>query len=531
MKKEYLCPALAAALAFVALVPFMPSVHAIPFRDSGVFQYIGWRMLNGEVPYRDVWDHKPPLIFFVNALGLALGGGSRWGVWAIELASLVGANLIAFYLMRKAWGPFPALFGTCCAALATVVVFDGGNMTEEYALPLNFALLALYRKSETEGQRPGLVMAMGALTAAAFLLKLNMIGVGFSVCLCLAIGRIRAGRWRDLGSGIFFFALGAIIVLGACVAYFAHNDALQDLWETAIVYNFAYAEVTWTERIASARQGLRLMLRAGILAPAALGFVAACISLVRRSRLKDYQLDPLLPVLLLNLPVEIFLSSTTGRSYPHYYFAWIPALALLSAYFVSVLLQRSENGESLIPTLTSSRIRAICVGILCVFALYPARHWVNWIVKAREHHKGDLTQNELVVFLKQNTREEESFLMWGAEASMNLTLRRRAPTRFVYQYALFAPYHPDTGVLDVFLTDLEDDPPKYIVDASLGNKKVPPLDTKRYRDWKGHRDHPPLREGFDEVRDTILERYERVDSKVGRRGAWDIYALRGQPPE
>jgi len=29
----------------------------------------------------DVWDHKPPLIYFVDALGLSLTPNSLWGVW------------------------------------------------------------------------------------------------------------------------------------------------------------------------------------------------------------------------------------------------------------------------------------------------------------------------------------------------------------------------------------------------------------------------------------------------------------------
>jgi uncharacterized membrane protein len=44
----------------IVLLPINPLNIVQPARDSGVFLYIGWRMLHGDIPYLDVWDHKPP---------------------------------------------------------------------------------------------------------------------------------------------------------------------------------------------------------------------------------------------------------------------------------------------------------------------------------------------------------------------------------------------------------------------------------------------------------------------------------------
>ena len=37
-------------------------------RDSSVFLYVARRIQDGGVPYRDVWDHKPPLIYLIGLL-------------------------------------------------------------------------------------------------------------------------------------------------------------------------------------------------------------------------------------------------------------------------------------------------------------------------------------------------------------------------------------------------------------------------------------------------------------------------------
>ena len=78
------------------LIPNAPMCQGIPGRDSGVFLYMGWQILRGRIPYRDVWDHKPPAIYYIDALGLFVGKGSRWGVWILEYLSLCVAMVLGF---------------------------------------------------------------------------------------------------------------------------------------------------------------------------------------------------------------------------------------------------------------------------------------------------------------------------------------------------------------------------------------------------------------------------------------------------
>lgn len=42
--------------------------------DSAQFQTIGMAWASGKIPYRDIFDHKGPFIFWVNMLGYKMGG-------------------------------------------------------------------------------------------------------------------------------------------------------------------------------------------------------------------------------------------------------------------------------------------------------------------------------------------------------------------------------------------------------------------------------------------------------------------------
>ncbi|MUV89436.1 hypothetical protein GJ629_05605 [Halapricum sp. CBA1109] len=45
--------------------------------DSALFQHAGWYITQGAMPYTDIWDIKPPLIYGVTTL-LALPPAGIW---------------------------------------------------------------------------------------------------------------------------------------------------------------------------------------------------------------------------------------------------------------------------------------------------------------------------------------------------------------------------------------------------------------------------------------------------------------------
>src|SRR5512141_2880099 len=75
-------------LALIVLVQANAGTRTLG-RDQGFYVYIGDEIVHGRLPYADAWEGKPPAIFYLNALGIWLARGSRWGVWIIEVLFLV----------------------------------------------------------------------------------------------------------------------------------------------------------------------------------------------------------------------------------------------------------------------------------------------------------------------------------------------------------------------------------------------------------------------------------------------------------
>ena len=55
------------ALACVLVIVRLPSLVQPMGADQGLYAYVGERILDGDLPYRDAWDQKPPAIHFAYA--------------------------------------------------------------------------------------------------------------------------------------------------------------------------------------------------------------------------------------------------------------------------------------------------------------------------------------------------------------------------------------------------------------------------------------------------------------------------------
>src|SRR3954469_11569456 len=69
-------------------------------RDQCIYALVGEGVLHGKMPYRDLWDFKPPGIFLVYALAEALFGRAMVSIRLLEVAGLV-ASVFGFIRLSE----------------------------------------------------------------------------------------------------------------------------------------------------------------------------------------------------------------------------------------------------------------------------------------------------------------------------------------------------------------------------------------------------------------------------------------------
>jgi hypothetical protein len=102
--------------------------------DSSVFAYIGWGMTRGLVPYRDLWDHKGPLLYYLQFAGISLHPASTAGI-GIQEALALSAAFFLLYRIITSFASSPISLGIALLSLVFVAHFsEGGNLCESWTL-------------------------------------------------------------------------------------------------------------------------------------------------------------------------------------------------------------------------------------------------------------------------------------------------------------------------------------------------------------------------------------------------------------
>lgn len=493
------------ALAVLGVLRQANPLYNFPSLDNGYYLYIGQQIVAGKTPYVDVWESKPPGIFYVNALGLWLARGSRWGVWALEFLALFSAAAVSYFTLRNIYGFFPALLATLTALWGVSAVLQGGNLTEEYSLPFNsLAVLCFWLALQKPACRwPPFVI--GLTFAASFAFRANNTGVQIALVLAWLISSLAQKDFRTLFYRLLWSGLGVLLGLGLVSLPFLLNGTFQDMLEAALLYNFAITRPA-PDLFGTFQGGL---LRTGIPAGfALLGYLLLVLQTIEKRRL-----DPWPLFLLLLWPLEALLSSLSGRGYDHYLIPWMVTLAALTAILADSLFP-AFNRYAAGRTLPTMAVLLLLVILLSLESLAEYRQTFQRLVFERQ--RGVEMDHPVAAYLREHTRPDDTVLIWGARLAFNVLAQRESPSPWLF-YPLLADTPLSRRMAEGFYADLTSRPPLLIVDTALINQDlVPSLDPAiRREQFQSGKLWPTLPENIHAVLALIDQNYEMVETIQG----------------
>ncbi len=332
-------------LLLVLLGLRVPSLARPAGGDQNLYTYTAQRVVQGDVPYRDAWDQKPPAIFFVYA--------AAWRVWPHEamvaLADLVAAGLIAWLLVRIGCLAFGGRVGEGAAAIFLLLGDPGiqnlggmyvrGQCETFIALAVTGALALAWRSPG----RPRHLALAGVWVAAAFWLKYNAIVFAVPVGLAAVLsadGRIDRRRAMIALGWIGGSALAASVFV---LAYFAASGALEDLWLATVSYNLRYSGETYSGLPGAVRYVLMLPLhRARVDGLWFVGLFGALMLIKFRRR------DRAVLVAFAWIAAAVLSIAVNGaRGLPQYFVQAAPALALAGAAGVAAVWRERQGARPL----------------------------------------------------------------------------------------------------------------------------------------------------------------------------------------
>ncbi len=395
--------------------------------DSSVFRYIALSISKGEVPYKDTFDHKGLLIYFFNYLGMKIN--SDWGIWIIEILSLMIACIFLYKTAR--------LFSECIIAVLCVGIsisamgefFQGGNYTEEFALP--FMAISLYffneyiMKNFLDVRK---VFICGICLAQVFWLRANMIGVWCAFIFVILVKEVCNKEWIRAGKEVVFFVAGIIIGVMPYFFYLIKHKAVADFWSDYIIFNLKYSKYGYTGsgHIMAERMNAVLFFlesKVTLLVVIALIIIFAGMIMEKETEKKNWLL---LYSNALCFIISLFLACISGKYYGHYGMMLIPTYV----YPINSLLKKIMKKRNII----CSAILASCV----IYIIFINSKVISKNICAKLQSEVSEKNKQVVEVIKQYTDDDDKISVFGNNDYIYIKSGRLSASKYSYQLPIIS---------------------------------------------------------------------------------------------
>lgn len=525
-KTSLLVHLLAAALfvlPLTALCQFIAHLE-VAVIDDHLFGYYGWRIWEGARLYLDVWDHKPPLIFWLNALGCEVSGGGYGGIVVFCTLAVLATHALVFAICARLYDRGTAALTTILASLYLThgLFFAGANRGETFLVPCELAAILFYLIA-LRGMHRWCWFAAGVCGATAFLFKQSGMAAVAAICLhVLWLAFLGESTFRDALRRLGLLLVGALSIVAIVVIRLVATGALGEAWSAVIGYSRAYGQHRLAERFDLAwwyHWSDRYLL--SVLRLPLLMSLAACIHAFCRKRrpqsggTEDERgaiLEPGAPVLypMRLLVLWFFLSLTFTLLSPgsegHQFLPTVPPLVLMAGYLIHVL----KGEKRLLDRFAQRAWTVVAFVLIAYFASDAVFEQFTKASKVYDDRRPGFENGAWVVeptvwermgdAVARRTTPEDKIQTWEYLPAVCLQAKRKTVSRYIGDiYDEMAGLQGNRFGRE-FSDALERDPPKVIIITA--------------HDYAVLRDAPPEDEAAREKFAWIEEHYRPIDDET-----------------
>ena len=429
--------------------------------DSSVFKTIAIQISKGYAPYVDTFDHKGPLIYAVNYIGYLIS--PYRGVWVIELISLF---VTICYLFKIARLKCNKLLSIIIAVLGITLLsnfFEGGNFTEEYALP--FISISLYyfldylMNKKIDRLR---LLICGLSFGAVFMLRPNMIATWAVFCAYIFFKCIIDKDYKSLKIFVIYFIIGFILCLLPFVIWLACKGSLAEFIKDYFLFNKTY---TTTHGIKGTITGIWKLIFGFINYPLIIISFLTIMYLIKYKKLHI--------LYLAYMVINIIFICMSGNYYPHYMIIFIPVIIFPLACLFD-FIKTNDNKNNIIGSLVGLYL---IVNFICPYWIDVVRY-----LPSKYSHRNDYKISdemyEMSSIIKEKTNENDKISVFGNRNILYLLSNRMPATKYSYQYPII---YMSEEISKNYYESLKKETPKIIVTAEHDENFIKFLDDNNYK--------------------------------------------------
>lgn len=438
--------------------------------DNGVFAYIGDMIRYGHIPYRDMWDHKSPLIYYINAFSFSFFGSHIKTIAFVEFAWLCAGSVI-FYRMAKQifdrkLSLISAVFFTIY--MSSLQTAEEVGMTEIYLEICAATSVFFILKFDSLG-RKYLLFASGLFAGFSFLFKQPGGIIMVPILFFLALENLSDNKKiKQLLVSCSIWIGSFLLPAAVFTLYFWSKNALDDAISQIFVFNFIYSDTSAGifTRIKGFLDGIFAGWETGIMlvALAFLGTAKELYSFIKTAKLGKIK-QALYTHRFFILALVWFISdcyaiSYSGKYYDHYFLQLIASASILSAFAIEFVLKLKLKKEALI------------VMMIIAFAMSPLIFDIDNVLKVFKTpsikingltYRDFKKETQLISWILDNTSGKDYIYFFGGQTRLNFITQRKCPAKYIYLTPLKHGRYTKFKDVVNFINEIEKNKPKLII--------------------------------------------------------------------
>lgn len=209
--------------------------------DYNWFMTTGNGLTNGKIPYRDLFDHKGPIVYFVYGF-CCLFPNPRLVIFLIEIISM---SLFFFFAYRIAKLFLNTSYSLLIVPILAFIVFNSANRVtnasciEEFCLPILTYFLFCWLEFLSNKKQWNWIrsICLGICFGIIFWSKFTIFCFILTPMIIWLTINLSKRNYRLIITNLIFVLIGIIIISIPIIFFYIKNNALDDLFHVYIYIN------------------------------------------------------------------------------------------------------------------------------------------------------------------------------------------------------------------------------------------------------------------------------------------------------
>ena len=411
---------------------------------------------NGGVPYADVFDHKPPIIYFFYALGHLIS--YKWGVYILFLLINYSTCILLFKISSS--NKFTWAY-SLCLFMNTLILFYSHEIayidiftTRYLVMYLIIIFTVISQKIKNDKY---LYYVVGVFLTTIFFVQTNEIlpAIVF-ICFILFYKNIYVTVLKNLS----WLIMGIATITIPIILYFIYNNALSEFIYQAFKFNFEtyvpiHDDKLW-DRLKNTYSSMKgfnlhyLLWASGMLSMLFFVFKSSSTTFI-------YSL-----LMVLTFFSQLYTTSLSNNNFGHYFFPFIAYFLSFLIIFLKVNTLEEYSLTDKIKLFISSIAFTSCI----IYVIIENKPFLKFFENQFDPAFSDIEKS---IPFEKLRNSNGTFYSWevGNYITLNAKYNITAPTKWVYSNGLIAPYFAKRSIDKLIFNDLEQHQTSYVLTYQL----------------------------------------------------------------